>query len=624
MVDIIVVGAGHAGAEAALAGARMGCETILLTLHLDKMALMPCNPSVGGPAKGVVVREIEALGGMMGRIADKTGLQFKMLNTSKGPGVQCLRVQSDKTAYSQAMSEMLLRQEKLTVIQAAVDGLIVENNQIKGVFLEDGRILSAKTVILTTGTYMAAKTMISADVKKEGPQGLKTTSKLSESLKELGLELFRLKTGTPPRVARSSVDFSKTEVQPGDSVPVRFSRFSNEAELIKEQYPCYLTYTNAQTHAIIQANLDKSSMYSGVVEGVGARYCPSIEDKIVRFADKPRHQIFLEPETAEFDTVYVQGLSSSLPRDVQEAFVKTLPGLENAKILVYAYAIEYDAINPLQMKASLESKVIENLFTAGQINGTSGYEEAAGQGLLAGINAVRKIQQKAPIILRRDQAYLGVMIDDLVTKGTNEPYRLLTSRSEYRLLTRHDNSYRRLSQIGYEIGLLPPAEYESIQTMLEMVDDCIEKTRTIHLDAKSPVQTLLTAAGYDLSAGNSLFEVVKRPKISLFDVVSVLGWQYSEEVIAQAEIEIKYEGYIAKAEKDAEKLRAMEAMQIPTAFDYQQVPHLALEARQKLELVRPKTVGQASRISGVNPADIAMLAMSLKKYQTLYLSSKEN
>lgn len=612
MVDVIVVGAGHAGCEAALATAKMGFKTQLYTLSLEKIALMPCNPSIGGPAKGIVVREIEALGGAMGEVADRSALQFKMLNASKGPGVQCLRVQSDKDEYSKVMRRTLEQQENLEIVQAMITGLVIENNKLVGINLNND-IIRSKVVILTTGTYMASTTMISSEVVSEGPDHLPTTNLLSESLKNLGLDLLRLKTGTPPRLDTTTVDFSKTTIQPGDSVPLRFSRFSKESDLIQDQYPCYLTYTNQDTHSIIDANIHLSSMFSGVVTGVGARYCPSIEDKIVRFANKERHQIFLEPETKEFNTIYVQGLSSSLPRNVQEQMVKTIPGLENAKILKYAYAIEYDAINPLQMKASLESMKIENLFTAGQINGTSGYEEAAGQGLLAGINAARKIQNKEPLVLRRDEAYLGVMIDDLVTKGTLEPYRLLTSRSEYRLLCRHDNAYRRLSQKGYEIGLLPQEKYDSIKSMLDDVDQLIEYTKTVNLNKESPLYSYLESLGYENNDGALLFEVIKRPHVKLDKILELLEISKTEEVIHQAEIEIKYEGYINKAQKDADKLKLMEDVRIPETFNYDTVLHLANEARQKLEKIRPMSLGQAARISGVNPADIGVLAMALKR-----------
>ena len=612
MVDVIVVGGGHGGAEAALATARLGFKTVLYTLSIKTIAMMPCNPSIGGPAKGIVVREIEALGGAMGEIADKTSLQIKMLNSSKGPGVQCLRVQSDKDAYSKAMQEHLLAQENLEIKEDMISGIEVKDNKIVGVVTSNGYVAKAKIVILTTGTYMASKTMISDIVVSEGPDHQPTTSSLSESLKKAGLELFRLKTGTPPRLKRETIDFSKTLIQPGDSVPMSFSRFSDQEALIKDQYPCYLTYTNDETHQIINKNIHLSSMFSGVVTGVGARYCPSIEDKVVRFADKERHQLFLEPENAEYESIYAQGLSSSLPKHVQEQILKTIPGLENAEIIKYGYAIEYDAINPLLLHPSLESRVIENLFTAGQINGTSGYEEAAGQGLIAGINAARKLQGKDPIILRRDQAYIGVMIDDLVTKGTNEPYRLLTSRSEYRLLTRHDNSYRRLSKLGYEVGLLAEDKYKSIEEMLDSVDELIELTKSIHLDKQSPLHLYLQELGYENNDGALLIDIIRRPRVELKTITQLLNLDFSDEVIKQAEVEIKYEGYIEKAQKDADKLHAMENVRIFETINYDDVNHLAIEARQKLDKVRPITLGQASRISGVNPADIGVLAMYLE------------
>jgi tRNA uridine 5-carboxymethylaminomethyl modification enzyme len=612
MVDVIVVGGGHGGAEAALATARLGFKTVLYTLSIKTIAMMPCNPSIGGPAKGIVVREIEALGGAMGEIADKTSLQIKMLNSSKGPGVQCLRVQSDKDAYSKAMQEHLLAQVNLEIKEDMISGIEVKDNKIVGVVTSNGYVAKAKIVILTTGTYMASKTMISDIVVSEGPDHQPTTSSLSESLKKAGLELFRLKTGTPPRLKRETIDFSKTLIQPGDSVPMSFSRFSDQEALIKDQYPCYLTYTNDETHQIINKNIHLSSMFSGVVTGVGARYCPSIEDKVVRFADKERHQLFLEPENAEYESIYAQGLSSSLPKHVQEQILKTIPGLENAEIIKYGYAIEYDAINPLLLHPSLESRVIENLFTAGQINGTSGYEEAAGQGLIAGINAARKLQGKDPIILRRDQAYIGVMIDDLVTKGTNEPYRLLTSRSEYRLLTRHDNSYRRLSKLGYEVGLLAEDKYKSIKEMLDSVDELIELTKSIHLDKQSPLHLYLQELGYENNDGALLIDIIRRPRVELKTITQLLNLDFSDEVIKQAEVEIKYEGYIEKAQKDADKLHAMENVRIFETINYDDVNHLAIEARQKLDKVRPITLGQASRISGVNPADIGVLAMYLE------------
>ena len=610
MVDIIVVGGGHAGVEAALAGAKMGLSTQLFTLDINRVAMMPCNPSIGGPAKGIVVREIEALGGQMGKTADKTALQYKLLNSSKGPGVQCLRVQSDKNEYSKAMKEELLNTPNLEVVCALVHSFIVEDNIMKGIILENGDKVYARKVILTSGTYMSSITMISSETKNSGPEGLPTTNGLSNALREMGIELFRLKTGTPARLQTSTIDFSKTTIQPGDSQPLTFSRYTKETDKITEQIPCYLTYTNPATHDLINANLVYSSMYSGVVTGVGARYCPSIEDKVVRFSDKNRHQLFLEPETKEFDTTYLQGLSTSLPKKVQEEMIKTIPGLEHAKILKYAYAIEYDALNPLQLHPRLEVKTIKNFYTAGQINGTSGYEEAAGQGLIAGINAGLSIKGEEPLILGRDEAYIGVMIDDLVTKGTTEPYRLLTSRSEYRLLLRHDNAYRRLNQKGYDSGLVPEDTYLDIQHMLQEVDELIELTKTTTI---KDIDNYFSDHGYEHTQTISLYEATKRPRVALKDLLTLLGLDFTDEVIKQAEVEIKYEGYIKKAQKDANKLRQMEDVKIADSINYDAINHLATEARQRLKLIQPKTLGQASRISGVNPADIAILAMSLEQ-----------
>ena len=610
MYDIIVVGGGHAGIEAALAAANMGAKTALFTLDINKVAMMPCNPSIGGPAKGIVVREIESLGGQMGKIADKTALQYKMLNSSKGPGVQCLRVQSDKIEYSKAVKEELLKADNLEVVNALVKGFIVEDSIMKGIILENDEKIYAKKVILTSGTYMSSVTMISHETKNSGPEGLPTTNGLSNALRDMGIELFRLKTGTPARLKTSTIDFSKTTLQPGDIKPLNFSRFTKENDIIQEQIPCYLTYTNEKTHELIHDNLEFSSMYSGVVTGVGARYCPSIEDKVVRFADKERHQLFLEPETKEFDTTYLQGLSTSLPKDIQEAMLKTIPGLENAQILKYAYAIEYDALNPLQLHPTLEVKTIKNFYTAGQINGTSGYEEAGGQGLIAGINAVLSIREQEPLILKRDEAYIGVMIDDLVTKGTTEPYRLLTSRSEYRLLLRHDNSYRRLSHKGHEVGLLKDEEYKEIKTMLNEVDELIELSQKMSIKGQ---EDYFKERGYDQTHSITLYEAIKRPRILLSELAEILDLNYSEEVITQAEIEIKYEGYIRKAQRDADKLRQMENVKIGDTINYDEINHLATEAKQRLKLIQPQTLGQASRISGVNPADIAILAMSLQQ-----------
>lgn len=613
MVDVIVIGAGHAGCEAAYACAKAKLNTKLITISKEHIALMPCNPSIGGPAKGIVVREIEALGGIMGKIADKTALQFKMLNKSKGPGVWSLRVQSDKNAYSHLMRETLESLSDLEILEGIVTDLYIENQEIKGVYFNQ-ELLLAKCVIITAGTYLRSKIMISSEVKYSGPDDLATSFGISDCLASHGIEVFRLKTGTPPRIQTSSVDLTKALIQPGDDEIETFSWFSQKEELVQHQLPCYLVYTNQQTHEIILNNLEKSSMYSGVVEGVGARYCPSIEDKLVRFSDKERHQLFLEPETQTFDTIYLQGMSSSLPKDVQEQFVRTLPGLENCQILKYAYAIEYDAFNPLQLFPTLESRVIKNLFLAGQINGTSGYEEAAGQGLMAGINVISKIKGLDSLVLRRDQAYIGVMIDDLVTKGTNEPYRLLTSRSEYRLLTRHDNSYRRLSHYAKYYGLIDNLEYDFINSKLQDVDNLIAYVKQIHINnSLLELINYLNDHGYENYLGLTLYDFIKRPNVVLKDICQLLKYEVDDLVYELAAIEIKYAGYIEKAKRDASKLEQLENIKIPLDFDYSLVNHLALEARSKLEMIRPLTIGQAQRISGVNPADITMLMMTLKK-----------
>lgn len=614
MYDVIVVGGGHAGVEASVAAARMGQKTALFTLNVDRIASMPCNPSIGGPAKGIVVREIEALGGVMGKIADKTALQFRILNSSKGPGVQCLRVQSDKIEYSKAMRDAVLSEPGIEIVQKMVEEIVTENNKVIGIRTKDGELIESKTVIITSGTYMSSKILLSANVTVSGPDGEPTTNALSESLRNLGLKTFRLKTGTPARVYTDSIDFSKTTIQPGDDKPYYFSNSTRKEDVIQEQYSCYLTYTNEKTHDIIKQNLDKSSMYSGVVEGVGARYCPSIEDKIVRFADKDRHQIFLEPEAASLDTTYVQGLSSSLPEEVQDQALRTIPGLENCRVQKYGYAIEYDAIDPIQLKPSLEIMTVDGLFTAGQINGTSGYEEAAGQGLMAGINAALKNQGKDPLILKRDEAYIGVMIDDLVTKGTLEPYRLLTSRAEYRLLLRHDNAYRRLSGFGHEIGLLLEDHHEQIQNDIQEIDEFIEHAKTVKIPHTPDFEAYFEAKQSPFEAHDlSLYDAVKRPGIELMELLDLLQMEVRNDLAFQIQVEIKYEGYIKKALKDAEKLRAMEDIKLPESINYDEIKNLSIEGKQKLSAIRPLTVGQASRISGVNPADIAILAIVLKQ-----------
>lgn len=613
LVDIIVVGGGHAGIEAALACARMGKKTILYSLSVDNIGKMPCNPSVGGPAKGIVVREIDALGGEMGKAADATALQFKMLNTNKGPGVQCLRVQSDKLAYKKYMQNQVCHCENLEVREAMVETLLAENGKVKGVTLSDGSREYAKAVILTTGTYMSGKILVGHQATMSGPDQEPTTNALSQSLRDLGIHTFRLKTGTPARVYTNSIDFSKTEYQGGSEDFVSFSYETNHILPLEQQQPCYLTYTSPKTHEIIRTHLADSAMYSGLVEGVGPRYCPSIEDKLVRFADKERHQIFLEPESLSLDTTYIQGFSTSMPHDVQEAMIHSLPGLENAKIKIYAYAIEYDAIDPLQMKKNFESKVVENLFTAGQINGTSGYEEAAGQGLLAGINAVLKLEGKEPLILGREEAYLGVLVDDLCTKGTKEPYRLLTSRAEYRLLLRHDNADERLSKYGNEVGLLKEERYQKFLQKKEMIREATTQLQALRFTMKSDVNEYLHTLGYDtLNEGISAYDLLRRPKVTLKGLTPYIQMELPREVAQHVEISAKYEGYIRKAKKEAEKLANMEALKLPEDLNYDQIENLSLEGHQKLSTIRPLTLGQASRISGVNPADIAVLAMYLK------------
>ena len=614
MLDVIVVGGGHAGIEAALATARMGKETVLYTLHLSMIGSMPCNPSVGGPAKGIVVREIDALGGEMGRAADATALQFKMLNTTKGPGVQSLRVQSDKIAYKAYMQDVLQKQEHLRVEKACVEEILVRDGKACGVRLADGQTVESRAVILTSGTFMSSTILVGHQATSSGPEGEPTTNALSQSLRSHGIRTFRLKTGTPARVKTASIDFSGLEVQPGTKDFVCFSEDTEEILPFEQQMVCYLTYTSPQTHAIIQEHLQESAMYSGLVKGVGPRYCPSIEDKLVRFADKPRHQIFLEPESRSLDTTYVQGFSTSMPHDVQEKMLHSLPGLEHCEIDKFGYAIEYDAIDPLQCRPTLENKVIAHLFTAGQINGTSGYEEAAAQGLIAGINAVAALDGTDGLILGRDEAYIGVMIDDLVTKGTNEPYRLLTSRAEYRLLLRHDNADVRLTGYGHERGLISEERYQRFLQKQQAIETGMQMVKDVRFTPKSAVNEYLQALGYEpLKEGISAFELLRRPKVTIAGLQPYADLSIDAKAARQIEIEIKYEGYIAKARRDARHLRAMDQMRIPKGMDYATIEHLSLEARQKLAQIQPMTLGQASRISGVNPADLAVLAMVIKQ-----------
>lgn len=616
MFDVLVIGAGHAGIEACMASVRMKKKTALVTLNIDMAGSMPCNPSVGGPAKGIVVREIDALGGIMPIVADKTALQFKMLNTTKGPGVWSLRVQSDKEAYKKMMKEILLNTEGLTVIEAACHSVIIEDGKATGVRLEDGRIVEANTVILTTGTYMTSTILRGHTATSSGPEDQPTVNTLSESLRKAGIKTFRLKTGTPCRVLKDSIDFSKAEVQPGTNEFLSFSTTTKEEDVLPfdQQEVCHLIYTTPTTHQIINDHLHDSAMYSGLVKGVGPRYCPSIEDKLVRFADKERHQLFLEPESRSLDTIYIQGFSTSMPVDVQEEMVHSLPGLENCIIKKYAYAIEYDAIDPLQMKPSLENKIVENLFTAGQVNGTSGYEEAAGQGIMAGINACLKIDGKDPFILRRDEAYIGVMIDDLVTKGTKEPYRLLTSRAEYRLLLRHDNADQRLLEKAYHLGLVSKERYDAFVLKMEQIERAKEELAQVHIKPGSSVDEYLQYLGFDpLAHGCSELDLLKRPKVTIHGLSSITNVDYPPVIAQQVEIQVKYQGYIEKAKRDAKHLEQMEKVALCEDLDYLHMDNLSLEARQKLDQIRPATLGQASRISGINPSDIALLAMKMKK-----------
>lgn len=616
MFEAIVVGAGHAGCEAALSLAHAGKKTALITINVSHIAKMPCNPSVGGPAKGIVVREIDALGGVMPKVADKTALQFKMLNTTKGPGVWSMRVQSDKVEYSKMMADICFNTENLTVIEDIVEEVICEDKTFKAVRLLNKGIIEGKCCILTTGTYMDSMTMISSETHSEGPDHEKTTKNLSESLRKLGIKLFRLKTGTPQRIKTDTIDFSKTKYEPGTDEFIRFSEETESIRPFKDQVPCYLTYTTPETLKIIRENLNKSSMYSGVVKGVGPRYCPSIEDKVVRFQDKERHQLFLEPESLSMNTTYVQGFSTSMPRDVQEKMVHSLIGLENAEILKYAYAIEYDAVDPLQVKANLELKDIHNLFISGQILGTSGYEEAAGLGLMAGINARRLLDNEGPFILKRDESYIGVMIDDLVTKGTNEPYRLLTSRAEYRLLLRHDNAEERLIKYGYENKLISKERYEKFLNNQKIKDELIDYLKNNNVKKSQGVNEYLESLGYEKEDKSyNAYELTKRPNVKLIELTKLMGLNYEPQLVNQVEVEIKYEGYITKARKEAERMLKIDSIKLPNDVDYLKVDNLALEARQKLNKIKPSSLGQASRISGINPSDIQVLAIWLKQTQ---------
>ena len=614
--DIIVVGGGHAGCEAALAPARMNLKTLLITSNINNIADMPCNPSIGGSAKGIVVREIDALGGEMGKNADKSQIQIKMLNSAKGPAVRALRAQADKITYPKEMLKTLQNQENLEIKEAMVEDLIIENNIIKGVILENGEKIYSKAVILTTGTYMKSNILIGSTRKLEGPHGERPSKSLSDNLKKLGFKIIRLKTGTPQRIDKNSIDFTKAKVEYGDNIHRTFSFDIEPNYNIEDQIPCHLIYTTDETHKIIMDNLNKSSMYGGLddIESVGPRYCPSIEDKVVRFKDKERHQLFLEPESKYYDDIYIQGFSTSMPYDVQEKMVHSLPGLENAKILKYAYAIEYDAIYPTQLKQTLETKIIENLYTAGQINGTSGYEEAACQGLIAGINASLKIQGKEPLILKRNEAYIGVLIDDLVTKGVRDPYRLLTSRAEYRLLLRHDNADLRLREYGYQVGLIDEERYNKFKEKNQNIESLINYLKNNKLTPTKEVNTYLESLNSaTLKDGIILYDLLKRPEITMENIKNFYNIDYSEEVINQVEIFIKYEGYINKANKEASKMVDLDNKKIPEDINYDLIHNLASEAKQKLKEIKPTSIGQALRISGVNPADISILMIYLKK-----------
>lgn len=614
MYDVIVVGGGHAGIEASHIAAKMGKKTLLITGNIKNIGDMPCNPSIGGTAKGIIVREVDALGGLMGRIADVSHIQIKMLNNSKGPAVRSLRAQADKVTYPKNMQEYLMKMPNLTIKESLVEDLIIENNIVKGIITENNEKIEGKTVVLTTGTYLCGNILVGSKNTPGGPHGERRSNYLSTKLKEYGLKIIRLKTGTPQRIKKDSIDFSVMSEEHGDSTYWTFSNDFGPNYKIEDQKSCYLLYTNEVTHQIIRENLSKSAMYGGYATGVGPRYCPSIEDKIVRFADKERHQLFLEPESLYYDDWYLQGFSTSMPEDVQEKMVHSLHGLENAVITKYAYAIEYDAIDPLQIKPTLENKVLENLFTAGQINGTSGYEEAAGQGIIAGINAVLKVDNKEPLILKRSDAYIGVLIDDLVTKGTIEPYRMLTSRAEFRLILRHDNADLRLRHYAHDIGTINEEQYNRLIEKEEKIKELTKylQENTLHLTEgvikvfeSNNINVPLTGLNY--------YDLLKRPEITMKFIENFIEINYSNEVKEQVEINAKYDGYIKKAYKEVEKLSRLEEKQIPEDIDYKKVTNLACEARQKLEKIRPKTIAQASRISGVNPVDISVLTIYLKK-----------
>ena len=614
--DIIVIGAGHAGVEASLAASRMGCKVLLATINIEMLAFMPCNPSIGGSAKGIVVREVDALGGEMAKTIDKTYIQMKMLNTGKGPAVRALRAQADKELYSKEMRKTVENQENLILRQTMIDEILVEDGKVVGIRTATHQEYAAKAVIVTTGTALRGEIIIGDLKYSSGPNHSLASINLADNLKELGLEIGRFKTGTPPRVKASSINYDVTEIQPGDEAPNHFSYTSRDEDYVKDQVPCWLTYTNGTSHEIIQNNLHRAPMFTGVVKGVGPRYCPSIEDKIVRFADKERHQLFLEPEGRNTEEVYVQGLSTSLPEDVQRDLVHSIKGLENAEMMRTGYAIEYDMVLPHQLRATLETKKISGLFTAGQTNGTSGYEEAAGQGIIAGINAALKIQGKPELILKRSDGYIGVMIDDLVTKGTIEPYRLLTSRAEYRLILRHDNADMRLTEMGRDIGLVDDERWSRFEIKKNQFDNEMKRLDSIKLKPVKETNAKVEEMGFKpLTDAVTAKEFLRRPEVSYQDVVAFIGpaaEDLDDKIIELIETEIKYEGYISKAMDQVAKMKRMEEKRIPANIDWDDIDSIATEARQKFKLINPETIGQASRISGVNPADISILMVYLE------------
>lgn len=614
--DIAVIGAGHAGCEAALAGTRLGLKTIVFTVSIESIALMPCNPNIGGSSKGHLVREIDALGGQMGRVIDKTFIQSKMLNKSKGPAVHSLRAQADKSDYSHEMRKVLENQENLTVKQAEIVDILTENGQVSGVVTHTGGIYPCRAVVLATGTYLKARCLCGESITYTGPNGLQAANQLSESLKKLGIELVRFKTGTPARIDKRTIDFSKMEEQKGDERIVPFSFTTDPETIQKPQVSCWLTYTNPSTHEIIKENLDRSPLYAGVIEGTGPRYCPSIEDKVVKFSDKDRHQVFIEPEGNYTNEMYIGGMSSSLPEDVQYRMYRSVAGLEHAKIVRNAYAIEYDCIPATQLKSSLEFKKVSGLFSGGQFNGSSGYEEAAAQGLIAGINAAMKLLGREPLVLKRSEAYIGVLIDDLVTKETKEPYRMMTSRAEYRLLLRQDNADLRLTKIGYDIGLIDEERYKHLLEKEEMINKEIERVHSVHIGGSRQVQELLEKYGSTpLKTAVSLAELIRRPELNyhILEPIDQEREVLPEEVIEQVDINIKYEGYIVRQLKQVEQFKKLENKKLSENIDYMSISGLRTEAKQKLDAIKPSSVGQASRISGVSPADISVLLIYLEQ-----------